>query len=840
MHLRKFIVRPKYPENLKPIFELAYNIWTMWDPDAIKLFTQMSPTLFRQVDKNPVKFLYHLPKERVIELSDDKSFLEKLHKVYDKFQKYMNDTKDREFNSTCCNGEIAYFTMEFGLHASIPNYAGGLGILSGDHLKGASDLGIPLIGISLFYKYGYFRQLINRNGFQEEIFVKNNIWELPVKEVKDENGDALTIDFLIRGEKVIVKIWQVNVGTITLYMLDTNLDENPEHLRKITDHLYVSDREYRLMQEMVLGFVGPMLLDRLGVKPDVYHLNEGHSAFQIVQRLQKLKKLGYTRDEARAIIRSSTIFTTHTPVAAGNENFGIELIEKYLKSEIEKTGYDYEIFCDLGEQGSKDKFLLAVLAIHFSNYVNGVSQLHGEVSKKMWKDLFPAHDFREVPIIGITNGVHYTWTAEEYLKMFDIYVGEDYIFGRCDKEGWKDIYKIPDEEIWETHAKKKYDMIVYLRQRLVASYAKKGYSSSYLKKVSKFLNPNCLTVCFARRFASYKRATLILKDKNRLEKILKNPEKPIQFVFAGKAHPADINGKNLIKEIIDFAREYDVEDKFLFVEDYDINLGKYLVQGADIWLNNPIKPMEASGTSGMKAGMNGVLNLSVLDGWWPESYDGKNGWAINAGDIQKTEESRDIAEANQIYELLEEEISDYYYVRDERNIPIKWLNMMKHAMYTVFTDFNMNRMVGDYIEKFYIPSIKSREKMRDKKEIDKILEINNQLKHVWSNVYIKDFFFKDNTLDTMYSGDVMECECYVFLDSVNPELFDVEVFYYIEKHDRVKTISLDFIEKYSDNVAKFSGKLKIESSGLQYYNARLLPKNKDFRKYYPNYYKWRD
>lgn len=838
MQFKDFFVYPRYPKNLEKLYKIAYNLWVTWDIEAYKLFMRIDSKLFRKCNKNPVLFLMKLDENKLKELSEDKGFLYNLEKVCEKFNEYL---KYREPYYPDLNGKIiAYFSTEYGLHQALPIYAGGLGILSGDYIKGASDLNIPIISVGLYYNYGYFTQRININGIQEEIYPKNNPYFLPLKEIKDKSGNKIYLEMEILSKNLKVKLWELRVGQNRIILLDTNLEDNSPEFREITNQLYVADREKRLLQEILLGIGGVKALKLIGINPDIYHLNEGHSAFLIFERLRNLiVEEGLSFDEAYQFVKLTNIFTTHTPVEAGNEVFDVPLIRKYFENEVKKIGIDFEKFLSFGYFYDKQKFWLPAFAIRFSAFINGVSNIHGEVSKSMWASLFPNINKIEIPIIGLTNAVHYSWLSPQMQYLFERYVSPNFYHLSSKEKVWENILEIPDEEIWDAHIKRKKEMISFIRKHMSNIFISKGYSSIKVEKINKILNLNYLTIGFARRFATYKRANLILKDKARLKKILSNPEKPIQLIFAGKAHPADIAGKNLIKEVIDFAREYDLEDRVIFIEDYDIEVAKHLVQGVDVWLNNPVKPNEASGTSGMKAGINGVLNLSVLDGWWPECYNGENGWAISAGENIVDPELRDLTEANQIYEYLENEIANLFYDRNENDIPEGWVKMMKNSIYSVYKNFNMNRMIEDYVEKFYLKAIQnseifSKEKFKNLKSLN---EKYYRLINHWDKIYFKDLFIKNDD-EILKSGDKLKIECYLYIDDMDIDLIDVEIFYLLNDEKNYEITKLKYIEKYPDKVAKYEGELELKSYGIQKINARIIPSIEELKNIYFELVKW--
>lgn len=854
-NLYTFYVSPKIPEKLDKLQHLSYNLWSTWDKQAIKLFNRIDPIIYRRCAHNPVMLLHKVTPGRLEELAQDNGFLSELEQVWSRFNSYIsyrgyyiNSNGKKQYFAK--DDYIAYLSMEYGLHESLPIYSGGLGILAGDHLKAASDLGLPLFGFGLLYKYGYFSQIINVNGEQQENW-NENLWHLmPVKVLTDENGNNRLVSIKIVNEEIKIKVWYITIGQIKLYLLDTDIPENSPHNRSITDRLYDADRSMRIKQEIVLSFGAMELMDTLKIEPKVYHLNEGHSAFIIIDRLRRLiHKQGYSYEEACQIIANNSVFTTHTPVTAGNEHFEIEMISKYLKDKIESIGISLEEFHkNASIPDDKTHFWLPALALRFSRYANGVSKIHSTVSKKLWHHLFPNLNEEEIPIGYVTNGVHVqTWLSNELTLLFDRYSGADYLHTGEESTIWQNIKKIPDIEIWEAHQRRKEQMISYIRQHIEQTYLEHKSTVPISRKLRNTLSPEILTIGFARRFAPYKRANLILHDPERLLSIINNPQKPVQFVFGGKAHPADPEGKKLIKNLIDFAKNHDIEDRFVFIEDYDLNVAKHLVQGVDVWLNNPIRPFEASGTSGMKAGLNGVLNLSVLDGWWPECYDGENGWAITDGEGYESQEISNFLEAQQIYDLIEGEISDLYYRRNESNLPIGWIQKMKHSISTVGMGFNLHRMLRQYLDNYYLKGIAGyRELTKDnRKLLTDILKTEKTIRNHWSKVYIKNLTLKlkkDNTPlhsgTQLTSGDVVTAECYVYIDNPPQDLYIIELFYRDVTNNTFSVLKLDFQEKYEDNVARYYGELQLSSSGLQSINVRIRGNNHPFLRQYYEYIKW--
>ncbi len=869
-NLLTFYVNPSIPEKIKKLHELSYNLWSTWDKSALNLFNRIDPILYRKVNHNPVELLHLISDDRLHELSNDQGFLNELDSVYTSFKKYMkwkgSYKKDKQNLSNDKNDLIAYFSMEYGLHESIPIYSGGLGVLSGDYIKAASDQAIPLTAFGLLYKYGYFVQYIDEDGQQQEDWEENKWHIMPVKVVTNNKNENLIIKISITGYDVLIKVWSVAVGQITIYLLDTDIPENPVFIRKITDKLYDADRTFRLLQEIVLSFGSLKLMDELGLHPKVFHLNEGHSAFLIIERLyQLINNHNYSFEEAYHLIYATTVFTTHTPVAAGNEHFPKELVNKYLQDRIAGLKIAEQQFYDLAAVPEDDKnFWLPALAIRFSQHINGVSKMHSKTSRKMWKDLFPNLAKDEIPIDYVTNGVHTgTWLSKEMSLLFDRYIGEEYLHKAEESSVWQNVAKIPDIEIWEAHQRRKEQMISFIRQRIEKNIfdedscpgyahaaniidtdiesirAKKRNHLSLTGKLKNTLSPDILTIGFARRFAPYKRANLILQDPERLVSIINNPEKPVQFVIAGKAHPADGQGKQLIKNLINFARKYAIEDRFVFIEDYDINVAKHLVQGVDVWLNTPIRPHEASGTSGMKAGVNGVINLSILDGWWPECYDHNNGWSIKTINLPEKQELADRIEANHIYDLIEGEISTIYYRRNESNIPEKWLQIMKNSIFTVGKGFNLHRMLREYSDKFYMPSLKAAQKLTEhsNKKLKQILHQEHEVRKYWGKVHIKDFHLRlkkkkvqlqnedtempITTATTVNRGDTITANCYAYLGNAPEKLFKVEMFCKNMNKNLTSAVEMKFIERYEDNVALYRKEIKLENSGLQGVNVRI-------------------
>ncbi len=840
---KKFYVKPELPESLDPLQKLAGNLWSTWDPDAFRLFSRIDPILFRKYDHNPQKLLQEVNQEKWSDLAENQGFVHEMNAVFTKFQTYLSyegfyKTTDNDKKSFDPDFKVAYFSMEYGLHESLPVYSGGLGVLSGDHLKATSDLGIPLIGFGLLYRYGFFNQKINLQGMQEEVYTENEWYSKPIEKVRDADGKDIVLKVKLREDLVHLKVWLIKVGKVSLYLLDSNLDENKAQFRSITDHLYISDPQKRMLQEIILAFGGLELIEKLNINPSVYHLNEGHSAFLIIKRLQNLiQKDGFSFDEAANIVRISSVFTTHTPVPAGNEEFEIQLVKHFLESEITSCGIGFDQFISLAQVPGNNNFNMSALAIRFSKYINGVSKLHSKVSKEMWHPIYPQLYQDEFPIQAITNGVHVqSWISRQMARLFDRYLGSDYLHKAEDKKVWENVNTIPNVEIWEAHQQRKEQLITFVRRRLLNTLIYRGESAN---KANTVFNPNHLLIGFARRFATYKRGALILDNKERLLKVITNERRPVQFIFAGKAHPADEKGKAAIKALIDFALENKVEDRFVFLENYDINVARHLIQGVDVWLNNPIKPMEASGTSGIKAGMNGALNLSVLDGWWPECYTKNNGWAIKAGENVSDPAVRDKLESNEIYDLLEFNITKLYYEQDRNGMPKKWIEMMKHSIYDVGSNFNMHSVLRDYLNSFYLMGYTNMKQVSENefKEIHTYKEILQNIKTYWDKIIFKKVDMNVYHGQQIKTNFEMKIRAEIDMDGAPDDLFTVDAFYQ-DSQDSWELIPLNLIERKGKQ-AIFENVVKITGTGQQNLNVRLRPKpycHTDFKEFIKWYY----
>lgn len=697
------------PRRINRLGKLAYNLWWTWNPDAQRLFQRIDSELWERTYHNPIRFLRQVSRTRLTAITKDRYYLDFYDRVLRAFDQYM-DTKDTWLLNSYPerrNRPVAYFSTEFGLHETLPIYAGGLGVLSGDHLKGASDLGLPVVAVGFLYIHGYFSQEISEDGWQEARNVPLRFEDMPVLPILDEDGNPVTIPIELPGREVLARLWEIKVGRVPLYLLDSNVEGNSSSDRELTARLYTSDLESRISQEIILGIGGVRALRVLGYNPSFWHMNEGHSAFLALERVREHVEAGHPFLKSADMVRSSTIFTTHTPVPAGNDEFPLWLIDKYFSHFWPQLELNRDQFIDLARhrQTWGETFSMPVLAFRFSEKHNAVSEKHEHVSQKMWNYLWPDLEESKVPITHITNGVHTgTWLARRLRVLFDRHLDPDWL-ERVDKlETWEKIEDIPDAELWAVRRHLKRKLAAYMRERARDQWLYNGVHPIQVVASGVLLDPYALTIGFARRFATYKRASLILSDYDRLLSIITKANMPVQIIFAGKAHPADEPGKLLIQSVYRAVKKAENGGRLVFLEDYDMNLARYLVQGVDVWLNTPRPPNEASGTSGQKAAMNGVINFSVLDGWWREGYNGKNGWAIGDEQEYASPEEQDRAHAESLYNILENEIIPlYYHERSADGLPGDWIAMMKDSISSLSPRFCIRRMVKDYAEQLYYP-----------------------------------------------------------------------------------------------------------------------------------------
>lgn len=846
---RTFTVLPHLPERLQSLQKLAYNLWWCWNQEAVALFRRIDAKIFEQVNHNPVKLLSSVSQERLESLTKDDGFLAHLDRVDVMFEIYMNATtwyqeqsRARAQKSPASNEEsyIAYFSAEFGLNESVPVYSGGLGVLAGDHLKAASDLGIPLVGVGLMYREGYFRQYLNAEGWQQERYPENDFFHLPLIPETNEDGSPKKISVSLPGRELHSRIWRLQVGRVPLYLLDTNIPENNESDRQITGRLYGGDHEMRIKQEILLGIGGVRALQAIGKEPTVCHMNEGHSAFCGLERIRQLiDTQGLDFESAREAVKGGTIFTTHTPVPAGNDVFAPTLIEQYFGEYVHSLKIDMPHLLDLARERAGDQhegFCMTVLALRLADFSNGVSKLHGEVSRSMWKGIWPNLPEAEVPIKHVTNGVHTSsWVSSDMILLFDRYLGPQWRERPEDASIWAHVENIPDTELWRTHERRRERLVSFARERAKKQLLARAAPPAELARAEEVLDPEALTIGFARRFATYKRGALIFKDLDRLSKILNDSDRPVQLIFSGKAHPRDNGGKELIAEISHIARRPELCHRIVFLEDYDMTVARYLVQGVDVWLNNPRRPLEASGTSGMKSCVNGGLNLSILDGWWDEAYDGTNGWAIGAGEEYTTEDLayQDEVECRAIYELLEKEIVPLFYTRSSDGLPRGWLKKMKACMTTICPIFNTGRMVAEYMNQSYWPAIDRHYQLTDESydRANQLADWRQKARASWSQIKVESA--QTEGADPMRVGTDLEVKAYIRLGTLTPEDVEVQLFHGILDsmggipEPELLSMSHQGTPADGSGVWTFTGTIPCRSSGQHGYAVRVLPRHRD-------------
>ncbi len=837
MRVKQFLVLPKLPERIAPLQEMAQNLWYSWNWDIVRLFIRLDPEIWEECSQNPVEMLSRLPQQRLEEAAADEGFLASMDRVYVKFKSYLTSRKwFAEKYPSISPGSVAYFSLEYGLDTGLPVYSGGLGVLSGDTLKAASDLGLPVVAVGLLYRYGYFRQFLSSDGWQQEKYEENDWYHMPVEPVKTENDEPLKVTVQLDGTPVRIQIWKVNVGVTPLYLLDTNIPENASKCREITSVLYGGDKDMRIRQEIVLGVGGVKALRAMNMEPTIYHMNEGHAWFLTLERIRHLmqdKNLSF--EEASQLIWSTTVFTTHTPVPAGNEKFDPVLVHRYLGKLISELGISWKDFLAIGRVIPGDEtepFCMTVAALKYSAFANGVSRLHGRVSRDMWHNIWPELPREEVPITSITNGVHtFSWISHDMKELYESYFGTRYQERPGELDVWRESFKIPDAELWRIHNRRRERLVFFARKQLKRQLARRGASQLQIARADQILDPQILTIGFARRFSTYKRGSLIFSDLERLDKIINNQKYPVQIMISGKAHPLDNPGKEIIKQIVTFASEDRFRNRIIFLEDYDINVARYLVQGADVWLNNPRRPQEASGTSGMKAALNGALHLSILDGWWDEGYKDETGFKIGNGEEYDNVETQDRLEAEMLYTTLEREVIPLFYERNEIGLPSKWIAKMKAAIHMAGEHYSSHRMAIDYSRKFYLPAIQAGRKLSEN-EFTLTREVTGWMKRMsdsWDKIAIQNVDIPD-VGGTLHVGQKFPIRIDVALGEINPNDVAVEIV-------SGKLNSQEQILSYKpaaaalvggDNgVYSFSGEVICTESGRFGITARIVPKNEN-------------
>ncbi len=841
-NIQLYDVAPSIPENLRFLEELSRNLWWCWNADAIELFRRINPKLWHESGLNPLQFLRTVSQERLESLSSDRGFLKHLADVQERFTANAVRPDNRQ-------DSICYFSLEYGLHESVKLYSGGLGVLAGDHLKAASDMDLPLVAIGLLYHHGYFQQYLDNNAKQQERYPKTQIRLLPLQEQNNPDGTPLKISIPLPEGELKAVVWQLKVGRVNLFLLDSRIADNSPEFQEVTAKLYGGDKRMRLRQELLLGIGGIKALTAMGYNPAVCHINEGHAAFMTLGRIAHLmQSYNMEMEVAREIATRSNVFTTHTPVPAGNETFPVDLLESHLKVLEPQIGISSDTVISWTRPSlidAKDyEPSMTVFGLRMSQYCNGVSKLHGEVSRNMWAHLWPQYPKTEIPIDYITNGVHLTsWISPENAEMMDRYIGPRWRKHPGGPDTLDMIEQLPDDELWNIHESGKAKMIKMVRDKVVTQLKIRNATQREIDEASSIMENGILTIGFARRFATYKRATMLLSDKERLEKILSDADRPVQIVFAGKAHPADEYGKSFIQEIVEFSRKSANGHRIVFVENYDIHIARRLVQGVDVWLNTPRRPQEASGTSGMKAALNGVLNASILDGWWAEGYSPECGWAIGTDDEYEDEAYQDMIDAQSLYNLLENDIIPLYYDRPRGSTPLQWTKMMKASMKMAFGFFTSHRMVAEYNSKFYTPGLQNYEELT-KDDYARAIELANtrkRLKEVWSDIKVGHPQV-DKDVCMLHVGDEFTITVEVSLGRLSPEEVSVEAYHGQVSSDNLidnkTTDIMEMVEDRGNNTYLYRYKVICNASGRYGFTVRVVPAEKEWINAMPGFMTW--
>ena len=848
-----FTAIPSLPPALERLRELAYNVRWAWHEDTLDLFRRLGDRYWKECGNNPVKLLGILPQHRLEQAANDEGFVAHLSDVCANFDAYMQADKTwfKQHHGTGPAPTIAYFSAEFGITECLPIFAGGLGVLAGDHLKSASDLGVPLVGIGLLYQQGYFRQRLDDSGWQQEAYEAIDPAVAPLKRALDADGKPVTVSVEYAGKTVYAQVWRLQVGRVPLYLLDTNFAANAkDEDRDLTDYLYGGGNELRIRQEIMLGIGGIRALRALGIDSAVCHVNEGHSAFLTLERMRELmSRHQLSFEEARIATSASTVFTTHTPVEAGHDRFRPELMDRYLTDFARQgLGLSREEFLALGREqahNEEEPFGMTKLALRMSAFSNGVARLHGEVSRQMWQRQWPMVPEGEVPIGHVTNGVHMpTWCAAPLKRLLTRYLGPRWREAASGEALWEQVGQIPTQMLWRTHVDRRERLVTVTRQCLRRQLARYGASPSQMSEAAKVLDRNALTIGFARRFATYKRATLFMRDPDRLARILCNPERPVQVIFAGKAHPRDEPGKQLIQEIVKLSRTEPFKGHIVFIEDYDMNLARYLVQGADLWLNTPRRPREASGTSGMKAAANGVLNLSILDGWWDEAYDPALGWAIGSRETFNDDVFQDDLEATRLYDILEHDVVPLFYDRTTDGLPIGWIERMKGSISTYTPAFSSHRMVRDYVEGGYLPAAVRHARLTadGMEKMHALAQWSQKVKDRWEGVQVS--LSESGPLGEQAVGEPFTVEAHVDLSGLNPDDVEVQLCMgSVTAAGEIEDLTLEPMHTIGQNgqgrYTYATGPVKCRQSGFRGYTVRVLPRHEDLgSKFRPGLVAW--
>ena len=846
-NFKSYQVQPNIPPNLAFLETLSRNMWWCWTRDAVELFRRIDPRLWAECGRNPIPFLTRVPQARLEKLSKDTSYIGHLQRVHGLFEKRVNHPEIQVDLPLGPGEQIAYFSMEFGVHESLPLFAGGLGILAGDHLKASSNTGLPLVGIGLMYRQGYFRQYLNHEGLQQEAYPETDFFSLPLQRMRDTAGNEIRVS--IRGAEgpIHAIVWKVLIGRVPLFLLDTNILENPPEHREITARLYAAESKIRLAQEVLLGIGGMRALQAMGITPKIVHMNEGHCAFAGLERLVQLTE-GQEIDlqAALQIVPRTTVFTTHTPVAAGHDEFPADMVRPFLKPLAEKLSVSENELLSWGQaQGAHENgpVSMFILGVRLAAACNGVSKLHGSVARRMWAHIWPGRPVEEVPIAHITNGVHIpTFVSHELGGLLDRYLGPDWYLGSQRPDNIRRIEEIYNDELWRAHELNRSRLVRTCREQLVMQYQRRNAPRKVLEAVDKALDPNVLTIVFARRFATYKRAFLLIQDPQRLEALINSEKHPVQFIFAGKAHPRDNEGKDLIRQLFQFANRPSVREKFVFLENYDLHLARHLLQGADVWLNTPRRPFEACGTSGMKAAINGALNFSILDGWWCEGYREGVGWSIGNGEEYEDHAYQDAVESQALYNILENELVPCFYDRKKGDLPTLWIEKMKASMKMAMEGFCSLRMVTDYAEKLYGPATRWYDRLvaDGGAEAKRLAVQQERMRSLWKGIQI-DPPARD-TRGVQRVGDAFQVTAEVSMGELRPDEIDIELYFGFYKSFSELTdsrvIPMQVLEDRGAGRYLYGCQISCEAAGRFGFSVRATPHGDTWIKLTPGLITW--
>ena len=829
-------VVPRVPEGLESLRNIAFNLWWSWNYDALELFCELDAELWETCGHSPIKMLRLVKQNRLEAAAKDKGYRERVEKVHDRLEAYLH-RKETWFTRNLPKEKkdsplVAYFSAEFGFHESLPNYSGGLGILAGDHCKSASDLGLPFVAVGLLYRFGYFSQKINRDGWQEASAIDNVFQDLPIREALASDGKTpVVVELAMPGRAVRAKAWEVRIGLTRLILMDTDLTENAPEDRRITYQLYGGDHEMRIQQEIVLGIGGVRALAAMGLQPSVFHMNEGHAAFlglERIHRLVKEAKLSFV--EALQSVAASSVFTTHTPVPAGNDAFSPKLMEKYFGSYVAECQIGFQDLLKLGrpwEYNEDEPFSMTILALRISRQANGVSAIHGKVSRGMWQSVWPGVPKAEIPIRHVTNGIHtFTWMAPEIRALLEKAGGVMTEEDLAKAEEWKKRVAFKDKEYWTTHQKMKLRLLQFVRANVRTQRLRNGARPAEIRETDQMLDPKALTIGFARRFATYKRAALLFRDLDKLAQIVNDPARPVQFLFAGKSHPADEGGKKLIQQIVQISQLPQFKDRIVFVENYDFNVARHLYHGCDVWLNNPTRTKEASGKSGKKVITSGCLNFSVRDGWWDEAFDGTNGWAIGDDTFRLEPEVQDEFDSFSIYEILKHEIVPLYYDQDGDGVPKRWIERVRRSLLTIGPVYNTSRMVADYAGEFYRRAAEKGRMFAESgwKKSKELAVWKDKVRLAWGKVRANAVTWNGSIRTTMNVGDTVPVTANVFLGDLQAEEVAVEAYLKaVEPGGTSKVVRLEPQGEVKDGWQGYGGRVSVEDSGNFKFNVRIRP-----------------